>query len=572
MPKSLKISVAIYILLGVSLLCGSIASTYLLFRCARINAEYQKIFEREVAQAEQIRVIQVSFKKQVQAWKDILLRGQDPAAFTQYSQEFHRLSQEVQQSVQQLDPVIADPQSKQVLSEFGDAHRELNSRYEAALSAFAIDKNPSEADSAVKGMDRKPTDLLDNAVQELSDRVRTVPEEESKRLHNEQTVLVTVLLVMWIAIFAWGISFVRLLAARLNRSVLFIHKVASGDLTAESPYDDRHDELGLLTKSMEQMRQNLRGMIAEVRNAVEHIAISIEDITVSSSQIAHGATVQREQAVHVSSSMQEMTATVSEVNLHCNATAATSQSAGRSAENGGRAVEATVESIRALAESAKMTSAAMRELGESSRQIGQVVTVIDEIAEQTNLLALNASIEAARAGEHGRGFSIVANEVRKLAERTTTATSQIASAVKAIQSSSKSAIQIIEKDTVRVENSVSAVDKAAESLHVLVRGTNEVQDKVAQIAAATSQQTAACEEISRSMQEIVNQVHTTSEGAEEAARACESLTGMSRSLQNLVAQFKTDSDGASPVHAGHPVLRMREQPRGQRQLTSVSRR
>lgn len=538
----MKISSAIYLLLGVSLLCGSLATTYLLFRCMKISVAYQDILKSEVAQEEQIRVVQLTFKKQVQSWKDILLRGKDDAALRKYSQEFHSHSASVQDLGGNLVSGIKDPNSRQILEQFLAAHRDLGGRYEAALSLYESSRDFSVADAAMKGLDRKPTDLLDSAVNSLTARVVSVTEQENARLRSEQRILVMLLLFLWASIFAWGMGFVKQLSARLRCSVDFVQQVAEGDLTVALPSDVREDELGLLMRAMESMRSSLHRMISEVHRASELIVLSVSDITQSSAQIAQGATVQREQSMNVASAMEEMTSTVNEVSRHCDDTSHTTESTRNSAARGGEAVQESVEKILALADSAKSTASVIRDLGENSRQIGSVVKVIEDIAEQTNLLALNASIEAARAGEHGRGFSIVASEVRKLAERTTAATGEIAAAIQGIQHSTQTAIRNIDSDVQRVEDSVQAVNHAAESLRVLVAGTVEVREKVDRIVVATTQQNTASAEISRSMQEIVNRVHLTSESAEEAARSCENLGQLANNLQELVSRFKTEKE------------------------------
>jgi methyl-accepting chemotaxis protein len=181
------------------------------------------------------------------------------------------------------------------------------------------------------------------------------------------------------------------------------------------------------------------------------------------------------------------------------------------------------QEVRALAAEAQSNALTVQQLGERSRKIGQVVTLIQEIAGQTNLLALNAAIESARAGEHGRGFAVVAGEVRRLAERTTAATKEIAEAVESIQQGTQHAVDSIRESSERVEKSVATADAAAHSLTVLGASTDEVRQRIAQIAQASEEQTQASGLVGQSMNEIATSITASSEGAELSSKTAHEL-------------------------------------------------
>jgi len=212
--------------------------------------------------------------------------------------------------------------------------------------------------------------------------------------------------------------------------------------------------------------------------------------------------------------------------------------AGDLARSGGVVVSQTVDVIKGLADATRDTSAKIEELGRSSDQIGQIIGVIDDIADQTNLLALNAAIEAARAGEQGRGFAVVADEVRKLAERTTQATKQIAHMIKTIQEETKKAVEAMKSGTNKVDAGVESAREAGAALEKIIHSADGVQDMVTHIATAATEQASATEQVNSNMEQIAKMVHNSSIGAQESARACQDLSNLALDLQQLVGRFK----------------------------------
>jgi len=201
-------------------------------------------------------------------------------------------------------------------------------------------------------------------------------------------------------------------------------------------------------------------------------------------------------------------------------------------------VEETVAGMNKIAMVVSQSAEIVRELGNSSDQIGEIIQVIDDIADQTNLLALNAAIEAARAGEQGRGFAVVADEVRKLAERTTKATKEIADMIKKIQKDTGGAVESIEMGTKEVEKGKELANKAGDSLKSIIKGTTVVVDVVTQVAAASEEQSATSEQISKSIEGINNVTQESATGVQQIARASEDLNRLTNNLQTLISKFK----------------------------------
>jgi methyl-accepting chemotaxis protein len=522
-----------------------------MLRCASISASYAAIIHGEIAQAQQVRVLQVTFKKQVQAWKDILIRGKDDAALSKYETEFHFLADQVQSSSAPLLGRIGDEQARSALESFAQQHQQLDAEYNAALADYTKSRDFTQADAALKGKDRAPTDSLDQVVNRLSALAESVPAAQAARLQREQSMLIVVLALLWLTLGVWSVVFARSLGLRMGHGVHFVRMIAEGDLTTAEPEQGRADELGILIQAMAQMRDRLHQMVGAIQLVAHSLAQGAENVSTSSYEIAAAATEQRGQSAQVAAALEEMISSAREVTQHCHEAAVRAAGTGDLAAGSCRSVEAVAQQVRALAAEAQRNAFSVQQLGERSLQIGQIVTLIQEIAGQTNLLALNAAIESARAGEHGRGFAVVAGEVRRLAERTTSATKEIADAVLSIQQGTQHAVDSIRESSERVEKSVATADAAAHSLTVLGQSTDEVRQRIAQIAQASEEQTQASGMVGQSMNEIANSITASSEGAELSSKTAHELVKLAEQLTEHSRQFKTGAESAKP----HLVVR-----------------
>jgi methyl-accepting chemotaxis protein len=549
--KSLRIAHTVYLLLGVSFLAGGSASSYLMIRCGMVSTRYTAIVQGEIAQAQKVRVLQVTFKKQVQAWKDILLRGSDEAALKKYDAEFHTLAEQVDARSIELASEIKDPQAREGLDSFTRQHKMLDDSYESALAGFKLSLNFAEADAAVKGKDRPPTDSLDHVAEQLTDLAARVPAEEAASLHREQVALAWGLALLWLAIGMGGVVFARSLGVRMDRCVQFVRVIAGGDLTAIAPEQSGEDELGMLIEAVRQMRDQLRQMIGSIQSVAGSLSSNGDAVSDSSSRIARAVSELREESSQVAAALEEMIASVGEITRHCAEAAQQSARTGDLAAQSGNSLKAVAGEVRELAVEAQRNAKNVQELGERSSQIGRIVTLIQEIAGQTNLLALNAAIEAARAGEHGRGFAVVAGEVRQLAERTTKATKEIAAAVKRIQEGTQEAVDSIKGSSERVEKSVATAEAASQSLGVVSSSAAEVRVRIEQIAQATAEQSQASALVGKSMNGIARSITASSDGAGGTAQTALQLAQLSRQLEEQCGQFKT------AVEIGRPQLVVR---------------
>jgi len=301
---------------------------------------------------------------------------------------------------------------------------------------------------------------------------------------------------------------------------------------------DRKDEIGKLQEAFNKFVGSIKATLLEVAQSAHEVANASVEISSSSEQMAAGAQEQTTQASEVASAVEEMTKTIVENSKNASYTAETAQQARAAAEKGGDVVQETIDGMRTIASVSRKSAEAVRALGASSDQIGEIISVIDDIADQTNLLALNAAIEAARAGEQGRGFAVVADEVRKLAERTTKATKEIAGMIKKIQTDTHNAVQTMEEGTAKVDAGITLADKAGASLKEIESISQKVTDMVNQIAAASEEQSSASEQISKNVEGISTVTNQTAQATQQIAQATDELSKLTERLQALVAQFK----------------------------------
>lgn len=274
------------------------------------------------------------------------------------------------------------------------------------------------------------------------------------------------------------------------------------------------------------------------------LAGATTQISASASESASGAKEQAGHVQQVASTMEEMTATVAEISRNAQEAALTSRESAASATSGGQVVDQTVASIRRIHERTTSVSAQMDSLDHRSEDIGRAVVVIREIAEQTNLLALNAAIEAARAGENGRGFAVVAGEVRRLAERTRTATDEISGMVVNIQSETRKSIEGIHSRSADVDQGLQMAAQAAAALQSIIENSGRTDSMISLIAGAATEQSAASGEIARNIAGISESAQQASSAATQTASACEELSRLSSDLESVVRQFRLDSDSA----------------------------
>ncbi len=350
----------------------------------------------------------------------------------------------------------------------------------------------------------------------------------------------------WVQLIAGAVSVILgLLAAlylirnfttRIIRVANAMGRIADGDLSKQLKIY-ANDEIGELGRSINRMQSSVSEMIASITDTTSQVASSANLLSTVSEMSVSNAQEIASQASTIATASEEMAATSSEISQNCCTAAESSRQGSELVTEGASVVQVTVTGMTRIAERVKETAITLERLGSRSDQIGEIVGTIEDIADQTNLLALNAAIEAARAGEQGRGFAVVADEVRALAERTTKATKEIAQMIRAIQNETKGAVSSMEEGVNEVERGTIDAGKSGTALEQILNQINAVSMEINQIATTAEEQTATTMEITNNIQQITEVVQMNASCSNDAASAAKELVAHAEDLQNLVKRF-----------------------------------
>ncbi len=357
---------------------------------------------------------------------------------------------------------------------------------------------------------------------------------ESSEARNTQ--LICTLLALILGVLA-AVIITRQITRPLKDTLDVVERIGSGDLS-HTMVVTRRDEIGELQMGIQRMGTTLRDLIGNIRDSVVQIASAAEELSAVTEQTSAGVNSQKVETDQVATAMHEMSATVQEVARNAEQASQAASTADKEARAGDKVVGEAIVQIERLAAEVGRSSDAMGQLELESDKIGKVMDVIKAVAEQTNLLALNAAIEAARAGEAGRGFAVVADEVRGLAQRTQKSTEEIEALVAGLQNGTRQVSSIMLSSRELTESSVTLTRKAGTSLESITLTVSNIQAMNQQIAAAAEQQSAVAEEISRSIINVRDVSEQTASASEETAASSVELARLGNQLQMLVSHFK----------------------------------
>ncbi|QXI10608.1 methyl-accepting chemotaxis protein [Pseudomonas zeae] len=481
----------------------------------------------------------LQFKVQVQEWKNVLLRGKQPVDLAKYWGQFEDRQRDVQNILGELASQKGiEPALKTRIERLREEHRLLGAAYQKGRDAYvAAGGDPTAGDAAVKGVDRAASDQMSELVAEL--RKQGTAQSALISAEADRTVWLGLLVMLASGLLIgllslWLVN--RNLVEPIRKLIDYVTQLSRGKL-AERVVSDRQDELGNLAAAANTLRDFLSETFTRLQRSASNLDSASGELNAIATTMAGGTNEQFNRTDQVATAMNEMSATAQEVARHAADAARAADDADQSAQQGEKVMQSTIHSITQMRGEIANTATVIRRLEADSGRIGKVLEVIRGIAEQTNLLALNAAIEAARAGEAGRGFAVVADEVRNLAQRTAESIIEINQIIQSVQTGAVDAAQAIDSGQTRSDESVEQVTQAGAMLERITHAVEAIRDMNRQIATAAEEQTSVAEDISRNLTEITSIASTNLDNVQRTESASQNLHSLSGELSEVTARL-----------------------------------
>lgn len=487
----------------------------------------------------------------------IALLAKDDAAYTDAIDSSNGNLKQVKERLQKASRSI-HPDARPT---YEKAMAAYDAWYKQTTQAMAKAKDPANRAALIETVDERTAafgvmrDLIDQLQIDTEERIAE-SEQMLEESRNEayataekvgdkaQSSAITFLIIsvsFAAAIIGLCLFIARSITNPMNKIITHLTDIAQGEGDLTKRIDaDRKDEIGEIGKLVNKFIEKVHDVVLSVDRAAVNVASAANEISTTAKEMTVTTNNQTRQVQEINAAVEEMSSNVLRTAQQAADAADSADQSGKTAQQGGEVVGQTIDGMHSISESVSASSAAVSQLGRRGEQIGEVIVVINEIADQTNLLALNAAIEAARAGEHGRGFAVVADEVRKLADRTTKATQEVSESIQLIQQETADAVDRMNAGTEQVSTGVDQATRAGQSLNEIVTGSQHVAKMIREIAALTERQSETSEQIGTGIQQIAAASSEAADGANQSATAVSKLSSKAEELQALVSQFKLD--------------------------------
>ncbi len=439
--------------------------------------------------------------------KDLFLNIGSEEKQIEYQEKWQREREDLAAHLSTIDQVTDAQSDRDATAAMRKNFADYEKGFQSVVAQLKEGKlvTPQDANNAISVVKNEIHALEETAEQLAVERAKKVSEAESALVASANSARLVIIVALVLAlivgmVLSWLLS--RSISSPVQDAARVVTRIAEGDFD-QRVHVDRGDELGQLLRSMDSMAERVSATIAEVRGAAGALASAAAQVSSTSQALSQGTSEQAASTEETSASLEEMGASIEQNAENSRRMRQMAESGARDAEESGAAVQETVKAMKSIAHR---------------------ITIIEDIAYQTNMLALNAAIEAARAGDHGRGFAVVASEIRKLAERSQKAATEISDVA---------------------ESSVEKAVRSGELLSVLVPSIRETTELVKEVAAASAEQSAGVGQISRAMEQMDQVTQRNSASAEELASTAEELSNQAQALRDLMAHFRVrGADGA----------------------------
>jgi methyl-accepting chemotaxis protein len=540
LPISRKFIAAFGIVCGLCIVLG--AYTFVTFRdIAKRSVEVSENNFPALVHLADIRSSMLQFRRE-----DLnILLCPTPACSSEHTVKLQKALNAYKEAAAGYEPLIQTPRDRAAYQDFTDSFSKYAEDSDRAIGFVAAGKTGDALDilqsEATMGKVNYAIAGANQAIDDLAKsgtgNAQAVSSASNRALWISSGA--TLLIMLLCALI--GTVLTQEIAPRLVRVMGELEALATKDLTGYMKSTGT-DEIGRVADAFNASVASIRSVLVSVAQGADTLSAATTEISARSVQTAGNAHAQSSKTNQIAAAAQEMTATIGEISHNAESAAAASRVSAETANQGGAVMQAAAQTMEKIAAATNSVSSKMTSLAHRSEEIGKVVNVIQEISEQTNLLALNAAIEAARAGEHGRGFAVVAGEVRRLAERTKSATEEISGTIRSIQEETRETLQVMHESRAAVETGMGETSHARQSLEAIIESSKQVEHQIHLIATAATEQTSASGEISESAGQISQLSVENAQGAEEAVEALKNLASLASDLDGMIRQFRLEND------------------------------
>jgi len=522
--------------------CGAlailIASTYVYFQNVESIEQFENLVSNDIQYELSTTNLLYDYKSQIQEWKDVLINGKDQKEREKHWRNFKQQEKIVSDRTDKLISELNSSASKALIQQFKDKHTDVGSKYASAYKTF-IDSNYDHnlTNKSIGKIDSAPAKFLSDARSYFSEEVTLKKElviaSASKNASISSFILVLVNIVFSCLIL---LMTTRSIVNPCKSLINTINDISNGQLN--NPIEiNREDELGVLAVSSQRLQKFLQEISIKLTDSNARLHQTANELQASTDGVSDHASHTHDIANHVASAMTEMHATSNEVANHAETAADLAGQADKAAEDGVNTMNIAKDSIDHLAKQVAETVETVNQLSKDTNNVGTVLGVIRGIAEQTNLLALNAAIEAARAGEQGRGFAVVADEVRTLAQKTQQSTTEIEQIIDSVQNGAKSTVSIMDASSKTTSESAILFNEAAEKINLISNTIAQINDLNSQVSTAALEQSNVAEDINKTIVEISDMIEVTNASSDTSKATVEALHAIAIETEKISSSF-----------------------------------